>query len=73
MKALGVKQLDCYPVLWVYQAREQVKWTINFKQMLACKYLAVKLLDIHRGNDTSINIDMFALELNGFPLSIPED
>jgi hypothetical protein len=40
---------------------------------LACKYLAVKLLDIHRGNDTSINIDMFALELNGFPLSIPEE
>lgn len=73
MKALGVnKQLDCYPLLWVYQAQESVKWTVKFKQNIACQYLAVKLLDIHRSDETSINMDMFALELSGFPLKIPK-
>lgn len=48
-RALGNTKLDCYPVLWVNQMKEKVKWPINFKQRIACKYLAVKLLDIHRG------------------------
>lgn len=73
LKAMGLnKQLDCYPILWVYQAKELIKWTIHLKQRIACQYLAVKLLDIHRINETSPNIDMFALELNGFPLGIPK-
>ena len=46
-KALGLTKLDCYPVLWVFQALETVKWKITFQQRIACKYLVLKLIDMH--------------------------
>jgi hypothetical protein len=65
-QALGLTKMDCFPVLWVFQELEMIKWPIRFDQNIACKYLAFKLIDIHRNpgkpmTNYSHNMEMFAL------------
>ena len=69
--ALGINKLDCCPVLWVWQAKEKVKWTVPLKQKIACKYLLVKMIDIFSQEVVNKNVDMFALEVAGLTLDIP--
>jgi len=73
MNALDVNKLDCYPILWVWQAQERIRWPIELDQRVVCKYLAIKLIDIHRPQNEvdSLNFDMFPLEVEGFALKIP--
>ena len=73
MRAFNVnKNLDCQPILWVFQAKERIKWAVKLKQKVAAKYMVVKLIDIHRpGNgEDSLNFDMFSLEVEGLTLQI---
>ena len=71
-RALDIDKLDCYPVVWCQQDQKQIKWSINFAQRIACKYLVVKLIDRHTPtNAHDCNIDMFPLSLEGNTLQIP--
>jgi hypothetical protein len=61
-RALNLKSMDCYPLLWCYQDLSSVKWNVQFDQRVACKYIVVKLIDRHDNyNNPETNIDMFPL------------
>lgn len=71
-RALGLKGLDCYPILWCFQDLASVKWNVQFEQRIACKYIVIKLIDRHESfNQAETNIDMFPLALEGYSLKIP--
>jgi hypothetical protein len=66
-RALNLKSMDCYPLLWCYQDLSSVKWNVQFDQRVACKYIVVKLIDRHESyGTTETNIDMFPLALEGY-------
>ena len=46
-KALGLSKLDCYPLTWCYQELRTQSYVHSFNQRVACKFLAVKLIERH--------------------------
>ena len=44
-----MNHLDCYPLLWVYQDLKSMMWSVNIKQKVACKYIVIKCIDRHGG------------------------
>jgi hypothetical protein len=74
-KAMGIQKMDCFPIYWGYQDIAIISWSVDFAQKLACKYLVVKCIDIHKklgfGGGNANNIDMFPLAIEGHTLDIP--
>jgi hypothetical protein len=69
--ACKVSKLDCYPILWVNSQPSQNLCTIKFSQLIACKYMVVKLIDSHKNSASDNNIDMYNLSFRGNLLKIP--
>jgi hypothetical protein len=78
---LNLSNLDCFPLTWGYQEFRNQHYLHQFKQRIACKYLAVKLIDRHPYQDfgdldsdgalDDCNIDMFQIGLQGYKMAIP--
>ncbi len=71
-KKLECGKMDCFPLLWFFSSPKKFDWSIKFQQNVACKYLAVKLIDSHKSTGTADNnIDAYNMTLKGFRLKIP--
>lgn len=69
---MKIPKLDCYPLLWCQQEKVSLKWTVQIKQRVACKYYVLKLLSRAPGSSTyDANLDMYPIEFQGYKLPIP--
>lgn len=78
---LNLPNLDCFPLTWGFQEYRDQTYVHSFSQRVACKYIAVKLIDRHPYQDlpdldsdgalSDCNIDMFQLALQGYKMLIP--